>query len=301
MADANVGQGNEGAADQGAGNAGAGAGGAGDAGAGGAGGNGAAGNPAPWHGLTAAEDISYIENKGWQNFGDALRSYRGAEKHIGRDPETIVAIPRPDDPDGFRAVAAKLGMPDSPDGYEFKAPEGLEVNEAYLGWAKDAFHKAGLTANQAKQIYDAHNEFARQTFGKEQEDYQLNVEADTKALQSEWKGGFERMMNAAKTAARGLELPAEAIDAMEEKLGYAGVMKMMAKIGMKMSESRFAGGDGGGEGNAFSETLTPAEAQKSWDKLKADDNFRAMLFDSNHPGHKDAVEKQRKLFSIIHG
>lgn len=300
MAEANAGQGNAGEANKGAGNTGGGDGGTGGAGNAGAGGGSGAGDATKWHGLTAPEDISYVENKGWQNFGDALRSYRGAEKHIGRDPDSIIAIPRADDADGFRAIAAKLGMPDSPAKYEFTPPDGLAVKDDYVGWARETFHKAGLTANQAKQIFDAHNDFAKAALGKEAEDYNLSVQSDTNALQAEWKGGFERMMNAAKTAARSLELPAEAIDAMEEKIGYAGTMRLMAKIGMKMGESNFAGGEGGGGGN-FEGTMTSAEAQKAWNTLKADDKFRAMLFNNQHPGHADAVEKQKKLFEIIHG
>jgi len=254
-----------------------------------------------WHGLTDPGDIAYVENKGWKGFPDTLRSYRGAESLIGRDPSTLVTLPRSDDPEGFRQLAAKLGMPESADKYEFPVDKDMPFDEGYLGWARGAFHEADLTAAQAKQIAAKHSEFVKATIAKQAEDHNLNVEADKKALQREWGGGMDRMMNTAKMAANALEFPSEVVDAMEEKMGYAATMKFFAKVGQKLGEDSFKGADGGGGPPKFSDQLTPAEAQDQWNTYITDPNNVKALFDNQHPGHMAAKEKQKKLFSIIHG
>lgn len=293
---------------QGGGNgAGAGSGGAGGntgaggtgaaSGAGGAGGTNAA---APWHGITDPEVASYVDNKGWKTPADIVTSYRGAEKFVGRDPSTLIAIPRADDAEGFRAVAAKLGMPEKATDYKLDTLKDFPVDPAYQSHVQELFHKAGLTAAQAAAVSKGHNEFMAKAAQQAAKDYDLNVEADKRALQKDWGAGYDRMISRAQNAARSLEIPPEAIDAMEEKIGFAGVMKLMATIGTKLGEDSLGGGAGTGAVR-FGSQMTTGEAQAEWDAMKADDKVRAALFDGNHPGHKAAVEKQRKLFAIIHG
>lgn len=258
----------------------------------------AAGAAAPWHGITDAEIASYIDNKGWKAPADVVASYRGAEKLIGRDPNTLLVLPRADDPEGFRAVAAKLGMPEKATEYKLHTLEGTDPDPNYVGHVQEVFHKAGLTKAQAEAISKGHNEFMAKAAAQAAKDYDLNVQSDKAALQKEWGGGYDRMMGRAQLAARTLGIPAAAIDALEQAMGYAGTMKMFAEVGGKLGEDGFTGGSGAVR---FSSQMTPAEAQAEWDAMKADDKARAALFDNNHPGHKAAKEKQAKLFAIIHG
>lgn len=256
---------------------------------------------APWHGLpeTDAEAVAYIKNKGWQGPQDVIKSYQGAEKLIGRDPSTLVQLPRADDPAGARAVLAKLGLPESPDKYEFAKPEpGTKLDEGYEKWARDTFHKAGLTAPMVKTLTAEHNAFIAQTLAQQAKDYELSVEADKKALLAEWKGGHERMMNAAQTAAKQLGFTPEMIDGIEQAAGYAGTWKFFAQLGQKMSEDGFV--TAGDKSAGFGTALTPAEAKGEWEKMKTDANTLAALKDIRHPGHKAAKEKQSLLFKVMY-
>jgi hypothetical protein len=257
--------------------------------------------PAPepsWHGFTDPETVAYVQNKGWQNPADAIRSYRGAEKLIGRDPDTIVPLPRADDPDGRRSFLSKLGVPESPDKYEFEAPEGMQPDPDYQKYIKETFHKLGLPAAEAKQLTKAHNEYLAQQIQKAEEDYKLGVESDKQALMAEWKGGYERMFNRAKTAANALGFTPEMVDAIERSVGYAGTYKFLAEIGGKLAEDSFVTSDD--KSTRFGDTMTPAEAKGEWDKLKLDEAFTKALYDVSHPGHQSAAEKQKRLFGIMY-
>lgn len=289
MADAGAGQ--AGAGDAGA--AGAAGAGAGDAGA-------AGGAAAAWHGLptTDADGLAYIANKGWKGPTDVINSYRGAEKLIGKDPSSLIPVPRADDPDGFRAAMTKLGLPESPDKYEFAKPEGVNADPTYEKWARETFHKVGLPAAAAKALTAEHNAFVKTTMEQQARDYQIAVDADKKALLDEWKGGHERMHNAAKTAAKSLGFTPEMIDGIERSVGYAGTWKFFAALGQKMGEDGFA--TGGDKGGGFNAQQTPAEAKAEWEKMKMDPNSLAALKDRNHPGHKATKAKQDALFQVMY-
>lgn len=254
-------------------------------------------NPAPWHGMADPEVGAYVQNKGWQSPADVIRSYQGAEKLIGRDPSTLLVMPRADDPEGQRALYTKLGMPESPDKYELDQPKDLAVDDGYMAWARDAFHKIGLTAAQAKALTTQHNEFLRARFEQQAKDYELNADADAKTLQREWGGGYERQMTLAKSAANSLGFTGEMIDAMEQAVGYGGVMRFFAELGQKLGEDNFVSQDT--RAAHFSNMLTPAEAKVQWDQAKLDPNFTKALTDRSHPGHAAAKEKQAKLFAVM--
>jgi hypothetical protein len=95
---------------------------------------------APWHGLTDPDAAAYISNKGWTAPADIVKSYQGVEKLIGRDPSTLITMPRMDDPEGVKSVFQKLGLPESPDKYDMtvglpkgaKADEGFEIGRAHV-------------------------------------------------------------------------------------------------------------------------------------------------------------------------
>lgn len=255
--------------------------------------------PAPaWHGFTTPEDIAFVDNKGWKSPADIVKSYRGAEGLLGRDPSHLVQIPRSDDPAGFRAVMEKLGLPASADKYEFDKPDGVTVDPAYETWAKDTFHKVGLPANVAKALTAEHNAFIKATLEKQNSDYAMRVQSDKDTLAREWGGGAERMYAAASTAAKALGFTAPMIAAMEKEIGYAGTHKFFAQVATKLGEDSFVkGGAGGGK---FTDTMTPAEAKVAWDTMRANKDDAAALTDNQHPGHKLAKEKQAKLFAIMY-
>lgn len=257
--------------------------------------------PAPeaWHGLPATDTagLEYVKNKGWSSPADIIKSYQGAEKLIGRDPSTLVQLPKADDAAGFLGLMDKFGRPQDPAKYEFAKPEGAALDEGYVKWARGAFHQLGLTAAQVKQLSAAHNQYIKGVFEQKTKDYTLSVETDKKALIAEWRDGHERKINAAKSAANALGFSGEMIDAIEQAVGYANTWRFFADLGQKMGEDGFVSrnGDKGGFGG-----VTPAEAKAEWEKLQTDAAWLAAAKDPMHPNHESAKKKQTDLFRIMH-
>ena len=255
--------------------------------------------PAAWHGLTDATEAAYVTNKGWASPQDVIKSYQGAEKLIGRDPSTLIPMPRLDDPAGFRQVMQKLGLPETPDKYDLGKPAAGEPgwDEAYTGWAKGAFHKIGLPNDMAKALTAEHNAHIKSVMDQQAQDYTAKVTAEKTALLREWGGGHERMMNAAQTAAKSLGFTPEMIDSMEAAVGYAATMKHFAQLGQKLGEDKFVTGTGQPR---IGDSLTPDEAKQQIEAMKIDPVMTAALKDNQHPGHKAAKEKQTRLFNIAY-
>jgi hypothetical protein len=257
---------------------------------------------APWHGIpeTDTTGLEYVKNKGWQAPADVIKSYQGAEKLIGRDPNSLVVLPRADDADGTRALLAKLGLPEKPDAYDMKVglPKEAKVDEAFAKSMQGIFHKAGLTASQAKVLAGDYNAMLVAQAEQAEKDYTLNVQADKQALLDEWRGGHDRMMNRAKAAAATLGFTPELVDAIEKHMGYAKTYKLLAEMGGKLGEDNLRTPDSKTPG--FEGKMTPDEAKAEWNAKQLDPNFMAALKDKTHPGHKGAQETQTKLFGIMY-
>jgi hypothetical protein len=195
-------------------------------------------------------------------------------------------------------VFDKLGRPADAAKYEFaKVPDGMKLDEGYQNWARGTFHKIGLLPGQVKELSAAHNEYMKGVLAKQDEDYNLSVTSDKKALQAEWKDGTERMLGLAKAAAQGLGFTPEMIDGMERAAGYATVHKVFAEIGKRLGEDSFVSGGGKPRLDGL---MTPQEAKAQWDKLSLDKDFVAILGNPMHPKYAEHQKKQTDLFKIMY-
>jgi hypothetical protein len=260
----------------------------------------AAAKPAAWHGVpeTDIAGLDYIKNKGWNGPADVIKSYRGAETFIGKDPSTLIAMPRSDDPAGLLGVLDRLGRPATADKYEFaKPPEGLTPDEKFQTFARATFHEIGLLPGQVKTLTEKHNNFVMEQLKADEAAYNAQVGIDKKALEAEWRNGTERQMNIAKGAAKTLGFSEDMIAGIERTVGYAGTWKFFASLGAKMGEPGFVTGDGKPK---FEGQMTPAEASAEWDRTKNDPIAMKALSDKTHPDNKKWQAKQDSLFAIMY-
>ena len=103
------------------------------------------------------EDLKgYTTSKGFKDPSAVVDSYRNLEKLIGVK-EKLLQVPDDLGSKDMDAVWNRLGRPEKAEGYSFKG-----ADEGFDKWAKESFHKAGLTTNQAKSVieqYDAYVSF----------------------------------------------------------------------------------------------------------------------------------------------
>ncbi len=226
-----------------------------------------------------------------------MNSAHHLERMIGAPADEIVRIGKNPDAATLRTVYTRLGLPETPDKYEIPTTDGVPQDQNYIAHMRAAFHKAGVPASMVKELVAANDAFAKVAREQAAKDYEANYSADVKALQGEWRAGYDKQMAKASNAAKLLGFSGDAIDAIEGALGFAGTMKLFAGLADKLGEDNFVSG----EGRNLQATMTPQEAKAEYDRLSGDREFVAALMNNTHPGHKQAVEKKSSLMALMYG
>lgn len=114
------------------------------------------------------------------------------------------------------AFRSAMGIPETPDDYEFPETEGLEQDEQVMEWARGTFHKAGLSKEQAALISQSWDGFI---LGMEQANEDASKEAFKTAqesLKTDWGADYDG----------NLELSHRAYKFFEDKIeGFKGFLE----------------------------------------------------------------------------
>jgi len=255
-----------------------------------AGDNGAVDNGA-WNSGFDEETSAYIGNKGWQGVDDVLSSYRNLEKFVGGS-KNLIEMPGMDaGEEAMNDFFNKLGRPETADKYGLDVPDTADAE--LTDWFRNTAHKYGLTDAQAKGLFGDWNEMSGSRLEQMQSNQEQQAEQAIANLKKEWGQGFDSQIDAGKRAVAALGYDADALNAIEDKLGTADMLKLFASFGSKMSESSFEGGERQGSGSFG---LTPAAAQQQLNDLRTDKSF----MDQYLSGNKDAVAKYSRLMEAAY-
>lgn len=200
-------------------------------------------------------------------------SYRNAEKLLGG--EKLVMPKDVADQAGWDALYNKLGRPEKPEGYKIPLPEGSAGGELEQ-WAKQTFHKNGLTQQQADGVGKAWIEIMNATIAKDEADMKASAAKDQVTLKNEWKGDFDANSEIAKRAVTSLGkmvgIDGLDLDQMEKAFGLEKSMKMMEKIGriLKLDSDTYEG-QGNGDRGVGVKSVEAARTEK--ENLFKDNDF----------------------------
>jgi hypothetical protein len=253
-------------------------------------------NPAPvdngmtpfYSGFKDEATKGYAHQKQFQDPESAVHAYMNLEKLMGVPQDRIIKMPEAADSPEMEAVWNKLGKPAKPEEYKLAIPEqATEQDKKFYDFAKNAFHKANLTASQAEAVIKQINEFSLNTFKESQEAHDQAIKAQNIALEKEWGAAHTQNTNIASAAAKAFGVSHEQIDKIQSALGYADTMKLFQRIGDKMGEARFVSGD-----QTNNQTYTPDMAKAEIETLKNDASFMAKYVAGDH----QAKAKMQKLF-----
>ena len=244
------------------------------------------GGTAPWYGQVDETTAAYITNKGWDNPVKAIESYRNLEKFAGGS-KSLVELPGPDaDETKLAEFYNRLGRPDAPDKYDLKVPEGGDP--ALTDWFKQTAHKHGLTTKQAGALFNDWNSMSGEKMQAWEAESRQQSERSIGELKKEWGQGFDKQIDMGRRAVANLGFDEPTLSAYEAKLGTADMLKLFAKLGSKMGEDSFEGGD---RGNGAGFGLTPAAANQQIAELKMDKQFMGEYM----KGNPDAIGKMKRL------
>jgi hypothetical protein len=215
----------------------------------------------------------YVQNKGFQNPGELLESYRNFEKLQGVPQNQILKLPQNLDistPEG-RAVFERLGAPKDAKEYKIDLPkEGGDQQAA--DWLRDYAHKNALTHKQVENLVQGWNELQTGRNSAMTEAQAMELKNQNDGLKKEWGAAFDQNINVAKAAARVMGLEAKQVDALEASLGFSETMKLLHKFGSATGEHSFVSGAPANAG-----LLSRDQAMSKISELSSDRSFGARL------------------------
>lgn len=201
----------------------------------------------------------YAQAKGFKDLDSVFKSLRSAEKAI--HDKGLVAVPKdgakPEDVAAFRTA---IGVPDKPDGYEIKAPDGVQLNEPLIGRLRESAVKHGAPKAAFEGLVADFIQAQR-----EEADAETKRQDDLAASWVKEQGGKSAEQLAhVDTAARALGFTRSDMQGLRNGLGADRALTVLAKLGAGMAEDTMITGGKGRFG------VTGAEAKTELDKMKSD-------------------------------
>ena len=237
------------------------------------------------------DTLAYVKNKGWENPGSMLESYRNLEKFSGGS-KSLVEIPGVDaDEETYGKFYDALGRPESSDKYGAQMPDGGD--EQMSDWFRQTAYRYGLSDKQMQGVFNDWNEMSTSRVENMQHDQKVQSENEIAELKQEWGRDYDKNVDAGKIAVNALGYDQEALSSLESKMGTAEMLKLFANIGSKMGEDSFVDGNTSDAGFG----TTPAAARNEIAELKADSQF----MDRYLSGDRAAVDKMQRLMGKAYG
>lgn len=222
-----------------------------------------------WFNGVQGEDLGHLQNRGWDKLDApaaalaAAKAHREAEKLIGVPADQVLRAPKDkNDAAAWTAINAKFGVPADAKEYDFstvKFADGDPVDEKFAAALKPVLQAAHVSKEDAPAIVKAvvaHMEQSEAGDVKAKADA-LATERDT--LRINWGSNTEANLIIAKNAAAALNVSEEAVQALENQIGYAKVMEMFRNIGQRIGEDTFITTRGIGDNKGVM-TMEQAEA-----------------------------------------
>ena len=232
-----------------------------------------------------------------QDVGSMAKSYINGQKLIGKNR---IALPDEGATDEeMSAFYSQVGRPEKSGGYQFgdrpELPEGMTYDEAFENQFKELSYKSGLSAKQAKEIYDGYHKYI---ISKAETDGKTNA-----AQSEEWLSSLKKDFG--KAYDERIDLAKRAVDSYADNdvkgwLAETGmgnnpmIVKMFAKIGEGLAEGK---SDTSG---ARSFTMTPDQAKQEIARYNRDATFMQAYSSGDSAGHSEAVNKMNSLYRLAY-
>lgn len=273
---------------------------------GGGAGSGSAGSPpvatgggegGNWYsGFTTPELRGLVENKGWKGPEDAVKSYSELQKYVGMPKERLMTLPeRDDDAAGWNAIYSKLGRPEKAEDYGLAQLKNADPD--YAAVISKIMYETGVSKKQAQAIVKGHTEFLDAYLAKQDADRRAKIEAETVQLKGEWGEQYQTTTERGGMALKELwgDQAGVIAAALQDKLGFLGAAKVIAKLADKAGEPQFRQ-SGAGTGSPSGMGMSPDGAKAEIARLKADQDFVKDYIN----GNSQARERMSNLMKIAH-
>lgn len=246
-----------------------------------------------------------VQAKGWKTPVDAIASYANLEQLVGVEK---LPLP-PKGADGNRDFAnwdgwSQLGVPETPDAYSFKLPEGRAATPA-----DEAFHQALRPGLHAAKLAPWQVDILNETWNSYKASFDAVADkaaAEAKAtLQREWgPDRYPAEMDLANRAVRQV-FGADLAGATQVRLADGryllddvGMAKAFAKLGELLGEDQTIEGGAGGSSTGMAMTPAAADAEIKRIRGEAYGNPKHAVNDKNHPEYDTIHDRLLDLSRI---
>ena len=190
---------------------------------------------AEWSDSFSEADKKVISDKGWKSPQDIFKSYQEIEKFASNK----ISIPKADDAEAWKKLDAKLGCPETIEGYELT--DIAEVDKPYLDDFKKAALEAGMRPNQVKAMYAYYKGRQDQI----DEAFNASVEKDKEAIKSDWGDDYSKNEELMKRGVAVLGFSEDLLTNIEVAIGTKNFMELGKRLGEAISEDTAKGLGGG--------------------------------------------------------
>ena len=190
---------------------------------------------ANWSDSFSEADKKVISDKGWKSPQDIFKSYQEIEKFASNK----ISIPKAEDAEAWKKLDAKLGCPETIEGYELT--DVAEVDKPYLDDFKKAALETGMRPNQVKAMYDYYKGRQDQIT----EAFNAQVEKDKEEIKSEWGDDYSKNEELMKRGVAVLGLDEDLLTNIEVSIGTKAFMNLGKRLGEAISEDTAKGLGGG--------------------------------------------------------
>ncbi len=225
-----------------------------------------------WTNGFTPEFKDYVTTKGFKDPSSMVDSYRNLEKLMGVPKERLAKFPeRMDQPSPeLDAIYEKLGAPKDFKEYKIETPKELGGPED-TEFMQKMFAESKIPKAAGEAMAQKYYARLQQQVTQMKEQRAAQVQQQETTLKKEWGAAFQQNIEMAKRAVRAFGVPDKAIDALEQSMGFDGVMKFMHSLSAKIGEHSFVSGSQ--NSNQFGNALTPDQAKGRIDTLKKDADF----------------------------
>jgi len=233
------------------------------------------------------DDANFSKYTSMESFA---KGHLNAVSMLGKEVE----LKLPDNDDERNDFYNKLGRPEEPAGYEFKAQEGVPEElatyvEGRIEDFRQAAHKMGLSSSQASALHDWYMEGNKESSMAIGETVAATRKEGWDSLQKEWGEGYDRHMTAAKNALA--EFGDEGLVTYLEETGlgdHPGLIKAFANAGLAIKgDTVLEDGDSGD---------TPAALDGQIKEIMARNEY----WDADSPERPALVRKVSDLMKRMH-
>lgn len=223
------------------------------------------------------------------------KSYLHAQKMIGKDKAVIPGKHATED--DWKMFWQQVGHPSNIQDYKLELPNDAGFDEGFITQLREQAFNIGILPNQMNKFLNWYSSANKTAVQKMNEEYKAKVAEGVSNLQKEWGQAFNERLELAKRAGKHVQ----------EKLGIPNINTWLDSTGMgddphMIKILAFLGGflkEDSIHGAEFSpQAQTPNQLDQEIKSIMGDPKHP--YFDKTHPGHKNAVDQVKKLYSQLY-